>query len=301
MINKIFYFLLFCSIAGAGVLWWLMNAVPQPGASDVAAPNQPALKVEDIVEDPEEISADERADDSIEDPLDPPPEEMSETEDASTSPGLFDSEDPEGMPEEASEEQPEEIADEEVVADADPSVLSITSSPSGVTVYVNGVRRGVTPFETTLTDKEQTLRFQLEGYVPVERKAPAESQPEGAFMSWRISMVKDEPTSSAADEMAEVGDYFPSGMVGPVFIQVKSMDQNVHTRTQVVNELQAMREQLSNDKVVACSVDLGNSGMWYRILIGPFSSKSEARSSLAFVKKSVGINDVFVTGAQKCL
>lgn len=285
MINKIFYFLLFCSIAGAGVLWWLINAVPQQGETTATSTAQSDLTVEDIVED------------SIEDPLNPPPVEAESAEEVESG---NEADEAQEVAESSSSSEVSAPATSETIS-ADPSILSITSDPAGVNVFVNGRQSGITPFETTLTANEQTLRFELEGYVPVERKAPAEEVPEGAFMSWRISMVKQELPSREKDEVAEVADYFPSGMVGPVFIQVKSMEQKVHGRAAVLDELKLMRGQLSNDKVVACSVELANRGMWYRILIGPFSSKSEARSSLPFVKKSIGVDDVFVTGAQKCL
>jgi hypothetical protein len=49
-------------------------------------------------------------------------------------------------------------------------IIPVTSSPAGATIFVNGVRKGVTPARILLTrkDNDQTIRIEYPGYNPLE-------------------------------------------------------------------------------------------------------------------------------------
>lgn len=47
--------------------------------------------------------------------------------------------------------------------------LTLSSEPSGATVYVDGKKRGITPIEMRLNDDEHTIRLELENYVTYQR------------------------------------------------------------------------------------------------------------------------------------
>lgn len=293
--NKIFYFLLFCSISGAGVLWWLMASIKEEQVQESAQKSQ-GLVIEDTTVDAlSEMGVD----------LSP-----EETESSPSQEGI-------ALDESAMLGQMEGEADEDAILDEDvdkegslfedtsviskPTTLSITSVPTGVNVYLNGDLVGQTPVERILTDKVQKFRFEKEGYVPVEREAPAEEKPEGAFMSWRISMVEQQLPPAEKSRIQDMDTYFVEGVLGPAFVQVRSLQGDVFSKQDIIEVLRTMRKQLMDEKVVACAVDLASRGKWYRVLVGPFASQDEAKASVDFVSKSLNISDVFVTGAQTCL
>lgn len=47
--------------------------------------------------------------------------------------------------------------------------LTLSSEPSGATVYVDGKKRGITPIEMRLNDDEHSIRLELENYVTYQR------------------------------------------------------------------------------------------------------------------------------------
>ncbi len=301
--NKLFYFLLFCSISGAGVLWWLMNSTSSPGhevemkADSHESPhglvidehsNSGHLKAnKDVEAEHAEIKTEDQENDT-----ESPKEDLFEAEDEQDS-GAKHSTKPE-------DSKHENLAHKSGESSA-PTSLSINSSPVSVNVIIDGEKAGVTPFETKLKTKVQKFRFEKEGYVPVEREAPAEAKPEGAFMSWRIAMVEQQLPPSQKTKLEELQSYFLKGTVGPVFVQVKALDQRVYNRSDVVDLLREHRKNLKDNKVISCEVNLGAHGKWFRILVGPFISKPEASQSLEFISKSLNAEDTFVTGAQTCL
>jgi hypothetical protein len=185
--------------------------------------------------------------------------------------------------------------------DSKASVLSIASEPEGVTVFVDGKNVGKTPLERTLTKNPQKIRFEKEGFVPVEREAPGEAKPEGAYMSWRINMVEQQLPAAQRKRIDDVGTYFLKGVSGPVFIQIRALNAQLEPRPSVVRLVQELRAQLREERVFGCEVSLGAKGNWSRILAGPFMSRDEARKSLGFFKEGLKADDLFVTGEQSCL
>jgi len=261
--NKLFYFLLFCSVAGAGVLWWLIHSTaPKPVA-------------ESRIEAPKGLVIDDRP--SV-------PKDVNVADAAATH--------------ESTEKTHEPAAP---AADSKASVLSITSEPEGVLVFIDGKQVAKTPVERTLTQKPQKFRFEKEGFIPVEREAPAEAQPEGAYMSWRISMVPQQVPASKKDRIDEVGSFFLKGVSGPVFVQIKAVSSALEPRASVVKEVLRIRASLREERIFACEVSLGAKGNWSRVLAGPFRSRDEARKSLEFLKEGLKAEDLFVTGEQSCL
>jgi len=311
-VNKLFYFLLFCSVSGAGVLWWLMHSGPvEPQAqseSHVEADAEPkGLVIEDrpnfhsakseIDKKDEETEGTDSEEEAV------AAEDGTEEERASSDQKALDVAEKSSLFESDTQEEP--LSEEAPLSDPqgknEATVLSINSTPVGVVVFVDGERVGTTPIETRLKKQAQKFRFEKEGYVPVEREAPAELKPEGAFMSWRISMVEQQLPAAQKEKIEDVQSFFLKGTVGPVFVQVRALDQRVHDRSDVMELLKTYRKKLLDEKVVSCEVNLGDSGKWFRILVGPFVSKDEARQSNSFISKSLEADDTFVTGAQTCL
>lgn len=277
--NKLFYFLLFCSIAGAGVLWWLIHSTGEQkvATSEVRIEAPKGLVIEDRPSVPKDVNAGDAA---------------TLPEKGEVAPG--------GEASHANEEKdPEEIAAH--AKDAKASVLAISSDPEGINVLVDGKLVGKTPLERKLTTKVQKLRFEKEGFVPVERDAPAEARPEGAYMSWRISMVAKQLPASQKTRIDEVGTFFLRGVSGPVFVQIKAFSSALEGRPAIVKQVQDIRKKLREERIFACEVSLGEKGNWSRILAGPFSSREEARKSLSFLKEGLKADDLFVTGEQSCL
>jgi hypothetical protein len=291
--NKLFYFLLFCSVSGAGVLWWLMNTVGVE-ESHVALSNTETvkgLKIEDthapsipVNSKPsvEGAQKEEKLEAKTEAETD------AETQDKSKS----DTE--ESLSLKGSSPSSSTLSDR-------PSRLSISSEPSGVNVFLDGNKIGVTPLERTLTNKVQKFRFEKEGYVPVEREAPAEKTSEGAYLSWRISMVPQQLPAAQKKLIDSVESYFLKGLSGPVFVQVKALSADMESRSSVVRLIQEMRTAIREEKIFGCEVSLGEKGHWYRILVGPFANKVEASKAMGFLKESLKLEDIFVAGAQSCL
>ena len=292
--NKLFYFLLFCSVAGAGVLWWLLRS-SQHQDQKLSAHGESKIAVPEglVIEDRPSIPRDVRAGDA----------ETPPTDDAAGSHEEAHSDvkaEPHGAQTKDAHEAP---AKKEILpkGDAKASVLAIASEPSGVMVFVNGKEVGKTPLERTLTNKVQKIRFEKEGFVPVERDAPGEARPEGAYMSWRINMVAQQLPASQKKRIDEVGSFFLKGVSGPVFIQIKAVSSDLEARPVIVKQVQELRAKLREERVFACEVSLGSKGNWSRILAGPFDSRDEARKSLGFFKEGLKVDDLFVTGEQSCL
>lgn len=293
--NKLFYFLLFCSVSGAGVLWWLMNTVGLEETPVAASNTEPTkgLKIEDTISPslPVESKPEENA--QAEQESDEESQDKPEAETAEPS-SLFAKEEGEVPKSEGTSTSSSTLSDK-------PSQLSISSEPSGINVFLDGSKIGVTPLERTLTNKVQKFRFEKEGFVPVEREAPAEKTPEGAYLSWRISMVPQQLPAAQKNRIDSVESYFLKGVSGPVFVQVKALSTDMEPRSSVVRSVQEMRTAIREEKVFGCEVSLGDKGHWYRIVIGPFANKAEASTAMGFLKESLKVDDLFVTGAQSCL
>ena len=285
--NKLFYFLLFCSVAGAGVLWWLIHSTGEQKVahSEVKIEAPKGLVIEDRPSVPKDVHVGDAAA-----PLD--------QGDHATHEGDA------HMAEAAAHGEAEKSDDIPAAAppkDAKASLLAISSDPEGVSVFVDGKLVGKTPLDRTLTKKVQKLRFEKDGFVPVEREAPAEARPEGAYMSWRISMVAQQLPASQKARIDDVGTFFLRGVSGPVFVQIKAFSSALEGRPAIVKQLQEIRKKLREDRIFACEVSLGEKGNWSRILAGPFASREEANKSLTFLKEGLKADDLFVTGEQSCL
>jgi hypothetical protein len=51
----------------------------------------------------------------------------------------------------------------------------------------------------------------------------------------------------------------------------------------------------------ACKVNLGDKGLWYRVLLGPYSTRDEAGTQLSQMHSLLNDKTSFVVGDQKCL
>ncbi|MEO5666484.1 MAG: PEGA domain-containing protein [Bdellovibrionota bacterium] len=264
--NKLFYFLLFCSVAGAGVLWWLIQSTGEKAPHAVTT-----------VEAPKGLVIDDR-------PSIPKDAHVSDATEHAETPAAA----------KVEEKSPPR-------GDAKATVLSISSEPEGVSVFIDGKQVAKTPVERSLTNKVQKFRFEKEGFVPVERDAPAESKPEGAYMSWRISMVTQQIPATKKAVIGEDGDFFLKGVSGPVFVQIKALSSALETRPAIIKQVQDMRKKLREERIVICEVSLGKKGNWSRILAGPFPTRDDAHKSLGFLKEGLKADDLFVTGEQSCL
>lgn|GEM_PF-2892733 len=272
------------------MLWWLMNTVgiEEAPVAELVSGHTAGLLIEDSLSEKKHEAKAAHAETSHED-ADSEEEPAGESHEGQASDAK------------ASGGHDAPKSDESKVFSDKPSHLSISSEPSGVNVFLNGSKVGVTPLERTLTPSVQKFRFEKEGFVPVEREAPAEPVPEGAYLSWRISMVTQQLPPAEKSRIDSEESYFLKGMTGPVFVQVKSYSSDLEPRSGVIRKIQSMRESIREEKIFACEVSLGDKGQWYRILIGPFATREEAGRSNTFLKESLKVDDLFVTGAQSCL
>jgi hypothetical protein len=255
--NKIFYLLLFLSIAGAGVLWWLLNSLP----NDAQTANQASVpEVRGIV---------------IQDQA------------------------PASAPTLQAEKVEDKAAEATGGAEAVPTVLSISSEPSGAAVVVDGEKVGTTPIERKLSKAVQKFRFELEGHEPVEREAPKEDAPGGGLMNWKIQLTKIADEAPAAQVLEDESKLRFMGPVGPAFVQIKAVDEA--SASTWGDQVTLYRKKIQDDRVFACRVDLGDKGVWVRYLVGPYAARAEAQRDLERVRVGLSTKDAFVTGVQTCL
>lgn len=290
--NKLFYFLLFCSVTGAGVLWWLMNTITQEEVVQeiVVDKDKLGLQIQDTPDEVHEKDKAKEADEAVkEDTM--PSEELAKPNDETK----------ETVDNAKTTDKNDNSLNSLFQGEAKPSQLNISSEPMGVDVFLNSQKIGVTPIERTLTNKVQKFRFEKPGFVPVEREAHAEKTPEGAYLSWRINMVPLQNPTTQKPQVSSSESHFLQGVSGPFFVQVKAYSTEEENRNGLMLILDEMRTTIKEQKVFACEVSLGDRGRWYRVLIGPFASRQEAQKSLSFLKESLKINDLFVTGVQSCL
>jgi len=104
----------------------------------------------------------------------------------------------------------------------------------------------------------------------------------------------------ASTAPAGAPELMAQGVVGPFFVQVRSLpNESPEELSTVKNQIEEYRGQLKK-KVIGCSVNLSSKGKWVRILVGPYAKKVMAQESLRQIQ-GLFTEPLIVTGAQSCL
>jgi hypothetical protein len=290
--NKIFWGLVILSAVGAGILFWLMSTLPTPHVAPTA---KEVVATRPTTDKPTDKLTNKLTDKPADKPTDKP------------------------------------------ATSSEDGVLTVRTDPVKALVFVGGELKGETPVKIPLAAQSQNVKITAEGFEDYTREMPALSGDSvGSNVTWKIQLhpkksskpetplnpiTTASTTSSPAKKVAaspapaeppkapeskdEINvsksateDPFITGHQGPVFIQLKAMavSEGADALTQAIDDYRASLKL----SVSGCRVNLGEKGEWMRILVGPFKSKSEANSRLAELHKG-GVQDAFVTGAQKCL
>ncbi len=272
--NKIFYVLVFLSLAGAGILFWLMKSMPEaPNASKVSAEMAPAHGEHPATESTSEVT-----------PKDVRVMDLDEKKTDAT-------ENPPDEPSESHEKKAEPVAEK-----SNTPGLSLSTEPVGAHVFLNNEFKGNTPIELTLKDNEQELRLEAEGFEDYKKIVPKlEEVKDEAHMNWKIQMKKiaQKKESKVLEAVKLVAAKAPSTF----YIQLKSVEKEGVSGE--VEEFTKKIAEASKLNVLPCKVEVQGKGLWTRILVGPFASKKEASAELEKVKKLNG-GEAFIVGAQKC-
>jgi hypothetical protein len=284
--NKIFYILLFLSISGAGVLWWLWNSLP-PQDKEVAQQVVTGLRIEEDHKEGEK-GEHETSDDSHSEETATSDSAVAATTHSSTS--TSSSEVP--VPETSASKS----AAVPQVANSPKSSLFVESVPAGALLYVDGVLKGKTPFTFEVKGDDKIVRLEADGFEKTEKVLEPHHRSSGALTRWKIDLKRmTEPAKAAQFQEA---DYRLVGRRGPFFIQLKAVEGLQAPGWLVA--VQNYRDRIRNAKVFACGVDLDSKGKWTRFLMGPFDSKNAADGSLSPTRTMSGEKDAFVTGEQEC-
>ncbi len=311
--NRVFYILLFLTISGFGVLWWLFNSLP-PDEEMMAPVEKHGLVIHEEKKEAGEAHPEthnnahgeshekshaeaEGAEHKVEHSHEPKAEHKEEvpahSEHSTSGEESTKEAAAAGSGDHASE--PSESLSKNVHAEK--SSLFIESQPSGAVVYMDGVLKGKTPFTFDLAAADKILRIELDGYQRQERSIEERHRESGALTRWKIELVAQTPIAKEA--AFQKADYRLTGTRGPVFVQLKAVDSKDNTGWLLA--VQSFREKLKNKNVYICDVDLGAKGRWTRFLMGPYGEKSEAQSNLKAAKDQGGEAQAFVVGEQKCL
>lgn len=302
MMKKVFFSLLFLVAVGAGILWWLMQALPGTKSAEHGAL------------EPKEVKVDDNLSHDV-------PAAVANEHGGTDEHGA-------ALAAKASEH-------------AASNVLTITTDPVVAKVKVDGVEKGKTPFELALTGKSQKIELLAEGFEEHQKEAPSLEDLEGdnVVLNWQIKLKAkkgslERPPHAAAPlapkalpastlkgaeklehsgptvskgrrplPMPKVDQDFIQGAMGPTFIQVKSMPvASADEATAIRTELGELREKLGSlhVKVRGCLVQIPTKGHFVRILVGPFANKSFAKEKEAAVQNSFE-EKIIIAGAQQCL
>src|SRR5262249_15619408 len=91
-------------------------------------------------------------------------------------------------------------------------VVFLTSVPPGATVYVDGIRKGITPTGMSLTEGQHQVRFELQGYVDLEDTVTlrnGENRTKTAVLVPTKTEQVAEPTTTTA-EQTKTPTYHPA-------------------------------------------------------------------------------------------
>jgi hypothetical protein len=301
--NRVFYILLFLTISGFGVLWWLFNSLPPE--EEVLAPIEkhglviheekkaetPGAPGELLAHGEESKAETATAHETHEKGALIEGAGHVSTE-AAESHG--ESAHSEATHSEAAHSEPAHESESKKSATVEKSSIFLETAPVGAMVYVDGVLKGKAPFTFELAATDKVVRIELPGY---ERTIEERHREAGALTRWKIDLVPQ--TEVAKEASFQKTDYRLTGTRGPLFIQLKAVDSKENTGWLLA--IQSFREKLKSKNVYICDVDLGAKGRWSRFLVGPFAGKSEAQAELKNAQKLSGEMGAFVVGEQKCL
>ena len=324
--KKLFFALLFLCFLGAGILWWLMQAVPAP--SPLGAKLESDVTVKEASDAHGEAS---KEDGDAEKTHEDHAEDADELGHAATSDEAHSDGGATGEHEKSNQEkgaqEPKHSAETSLSAAESPR-LTIVSDPVGANVLVDGQVVGKTPYVLTLRKVSQLVTLRREGHEEFSRDAPPVTSVTGPE-AWNVKLrplerkaaapKKDPESVAAAHEdpapeterapkparsapravQLDPRGYFYIGNPGPWFIQVKAVtDEEAGVET-FLADVDQMRE-LFGSNLHACRVDLPGKGRWARTLLGPYPTKARASETLGLLKSRLP-NGAFVTGSQSCL
>ncbi len=338
--NKLFAALLFLTLVGAGILFWLMKSMP---TSPSSADSHGASEKAEVISTPEGVQVGDLAHEGGD----------QHGSDHGAESGHSDSKkDAHASNEKDSHGSAKEH--EEAHAPAR-TTLSIATTPVLADVFVDGEQKGQTPLEFELGEKAQTVKLVADGFNEVVKTVPAQGKEN---LKWNIALRakkgalvepphRNAPTagmiegkgalaalpkartahaapvkehkeeahgkaedakpahaaSVAAANDTHSSDLYLRGRGGPVWVQIKSMEapsEAAAVKEIVDPQIEKFRKDLTGFNVVGCQVQIPNKGRWVRVLVGPFESKAEAKTNVTSIKNGGGA-DAFVTGAQTCL
>jgi hypothetical protein len=283
--NKLFFGLVTLTFVGMGVLFWLMKALPPDQATDQAPSQVTAPKV---VEEPKEIVD----------------EENHEAHDAK------EGQEPAKSNADATQAQAEPAKEDEV------SKLTVSTEPVQALVFVDGQMKGQTPLDLELGPMVQKLKLEAAGYNPVERDIPAVGEKDTAkSLAWTITLraskgaLHESPRKNLFEtakvekpkvEKAkrEARTIEKAKTASGFWIQLKSIPATDQTALDA--SVKALATS-TGQTPTACKVNLGDKGLWYRVLLGPYSTRDEAGTQLSQMHSLLNDKTSFVVGDQKCL
>ena len=306
--NKIFMALLFLTLAGAGVLFWLMRTLPGPNG----AKSHTEATAEHSLEESGNHAKDEHGGDehgsggheSAEHGTADHGDAAKEHAKAAHPSEENESEHGKAETKHASEggahaaskesEKPMSIEDLEFKGQS----LSINTTPVSAIVSVDGEVRGQTPLEIALGPISMKVKLEAPGYGIVEKDAPIVKPGNSLdILTWNFPLKpQNEPRSKVAHEKST--GVFVHGRKGPVWLQVKSLaDDSSGTAESAIEKY---RSDFAMKNIVGCKVDLAEKGKWTRVLVGPYNNKVAAKMAADLIQAKTS-EAALVTGVQRCL
>ncbi len=296
--KKVFFSVLFLVLVGAGILWWLMQAVPQPALVDIHEPSDQPVGENIEGEPPHGVEHGEAV----------------------------------AKDEAKTKTEHEATTENQAVAE-----LSISTDPVPAKIIVDGEDKGRSPYVLTLTNKSQKVEFLAEGFEPYSKIAPSLDELEGGSvaLNWKIDLRAKKgslesppraahstlkgaeafkkkglhgtegkvprPQPPVLHEISKLEDMW-EGTVGPNFIQVKAVPINSAAELEEIKgEIARLRGQ-TTEKFKGCLVELslhGKKQKFVRFLAGPYANRAFAREKEGTLQTAFE-EKVFITGVQKC-
>ena len=187
--KKVFFALMFLSLAGAGVLFWLIRSSPSdlnPTVKTEHAETHDGAAGLHIVDDKHEEVA--KVDEHGEAAKEGEATEGSEHGEAGK--------EGEEKHEAASDVEKTEVTDshaenhEEKAGEAAkaPPALAIRTEPPAAKVWVDGKLRGETPMDIPLLPKTQMVQLEAEGFEDFTRIAPSDAEAGNGQLNWKIQL-----------------------------------------------------------------------------------------------------------------
>jgi cell division septation protein DedD len=309
--KQLFFALLVLCMLGAGVLWWLMQAVPSPNP---LAPKGDAPHSQSQVP-AEAASHGAPAESHGEEALDGKEEAKAEGHGEEAAHGQAASEHGDAASAPALEKKDEEAAERR---------LEIATEPVSAEVFVDGALQGQAPLEVTLSEHAREIVLKAEGFEEYKREAPSTADGSGP-LSWKVQLkplkgkLQSPPRKEAAPakgkaapakahakaehtapaEPAPAAGTFVHGSLKGFYLQLESMPET-EAEALVEAKVKELRTASASPNIHACRVDLMAKGRWTRVLAGPYETKGQAAQALNKLKSKLP-EGAFVTGGQPCL